>query len=144
MAPQENSWTCSVCSFAWAVNALNRDFIISRSEALAIMGYPNCVNETYGCMSAQCVIDAFETLGFEAVQAWVTYDQAYSIMGAHTGVINPVGMYHFMGCRGVADGALWVANSAIGYRGISETLTREQFNALGPVQVIYLPDTSPA
>jgi hypothetical protein len=144
MAPQNYSWTCSVCSFAWAVNALSQTTDITREEALALMGYPNCVNETYGCMSAQCVIDAFTVCGLDAVQAWVTFDQAYSIMSAHTGVINPTGMYHFMACRGVSNGLLWVANSAEGYRGVWETLTRDQFNALGPVQMIYLPATSPA
>jgi len=55
-----------------------------------------------------------------------------------TGVINPLGMYHFMAMRGTNPDSLWVANSAPGYHGIYDTLDRASFNNLGPVQVIYL------
>jgi hypothetical protein len=140
MAPQQMEWTCSVCSFDWVLGA-TATADISREEAGAIIGYPNCVNETYGLMSAQCMIDAFSSVGLRSKQAWVTFDQAYAIMQQTTGVINPVGMYHFMGMRGTDHsdiGTLWVANSALGYRGIYEEMTRSQFNALAPVQLIYL------
>lgn len=144
MSPQAYNWTCSICSFAWVIDALSETPDITREEAANVIGYPNCVNETYGLMNAQCLIDAFATFGLVAVQAWVTFDQAYVICGSHTGVINPLGMYHFMGIRGVGTSSLWVANSARGYCGIDESITRDQFNALGPVQVIYLPESSPA
>jgi hypothetical protein len=92
-------------------------------------------------MSADCLIQAYKHYEIEARQAWVTYDQAYSIMAEHTGQINPLGMYHFMAIRGVSD-SLWVANSAPGYMGVYDSLNRSQFNNLGPVQLIYLPGTS--
>jgi len=140
MAQQQMEWTCSVCSFDWVLGA-TATADISREEAAQIIGYPNCVNETYGLMSAQCMIDAFSQMGLRSKQAWVTFDQAYAIMQQTTGVINPIGMYHFMGMRGTdySDiGTLWIANSALGYRGIYEEMTRSQFNSLGPVQLIYL------
>jgi hypothetical protein len=140
MAPQQYSWSCSICSFTWVINATDTDSSLSREEASTIIGYPYCVNESYGLMSAQCMIDAFSHYGLTSKQAWVTYDEAYAIMRDTTGIINALGMYHVMGMRGVDYDidALWVANSAPGYRGVYETLTREQFNSLGPVQVIYL------
>lgn len=149
MEPQVYEWTCSVCSFQWVVNSLSSAGAaivpISREEAAQVIGYPQCVNETYGLMSSQCMIDAFATYGLRAVAEYVSFDQAYAIMERHTGTINPQGMYHFMACRGAPSpdvpGALWVANSALGYRGVYHTLDRNQFNALGPTQVIYLPDT---
>lgn len=148
MPQQVYSWTCSVRSFQWVINSLNAACgqvpSITVEEAGNIIGYPNCVNETYGLMSAQCMVDAFATFGLLALQAWVTYDQAYVVMSEHTGVINPIGMYHFMACRGITNGDLYVANSAMGYCGVWDELTRAQFNALGPVQVIYLPETHPA
>jgi hypothetical protein len=137
MAPQANSWTCSVCAYTWVINATGIDDSLTRDQALSIIGYPECVNETYGLMSAQCMINAFAFYDLVARQVWVTYDEAYAIMQQTTGVINPLGMYHFMGMRGV-DGQLYVANSAPGYRGIWDNLSRDQFNALGPVQLIYL------
>ena len=136
-------WTCSICSFTWVIQATGTDPTLTREQAGLIIGYPNCVNETYGLMSAQCMIDAFSHYGLKSKQEWVTYDQAYAIMREHTGVINPVGMYHFMACRGVDGmdiGDLWVANSAPGYRGVYDTLNRSTFNSLGPTQLIYLID----
>ena len=135
MEQQSFSWTCSVASFDWVCNATGVP--MNRAEALETIGYPNCVNETYGLMSADCMIQAFRKVGFVAKQMWVTFEQAYSICRLYTGVINPIGQYHFMGIRGVQSGAIWVANSALGYRGVYETLDINQFNSLGPIQVIY-------
>ena len=137
MEPQVYNWTCSVASFTWVIEATGTADI-TREQALEVIGYPNCVNETYGLMSADCLIQAFSYYGLEARQEWVTFDQAYSIMQSTTGVINPMGMYHFMAMRGVTDD-LWVANSAPGYLGVFDSLSRSQFNSFGPVQVIYLP-----
>lgn len=145
MDPQVYEWTCSICSFQWVINSLASAgaaiLPITREEAGQVIGYPECVNETYGLMASQCMVDAFATFGLKAVATYVTFEQAYSIMSKHTGVINPQGMYHFMGCRGVAQGGLWVANSAPGYYGIGEFMGRTDFNSLGPVEVIYLPET---
>jgi hypothetical protein len=89
-------------------------------------------------MSAQCVIDTLASYGLVARQAYVTFDQAYAIARTNTGVINPIGMYHFMGIRGTSGADIWVANSAPGYDSVWSTLTRERFNALGPVSLIYV------
>ena len=125
-------------SFKWVVQATMTDSEMTYDEALSIIGYPQCVNPTYGLMSADCMINAFSSVGLHSAQRWVTFGEAYSIMGKATGVINPVGMYHFMGMRGVRNGGLWVANSAPGYRGVYDDLDNSTFNSLGPVQVIYL------
>lgn len=107
-------------------------------EALGIIGYPACVNPTYGLMSAECMINAFATVGLHAIQKWCTFGEAYSICEKATGVINPIGMYHFMAIRGVSANSLWVANSAPGYLGVYDILNRSQFNTFSPVQLIYL------
>jgi hypothetical protein len=138
MESQVYSWTCSVASFTWVINSTGIDPTFTREEALNLIGYPNCVNETYGLMSADCLISAYRNFGVEARQAWVTFEQAYSIMESTTGQINPLGMYHFMAMRGVDGPDLWVANSAPGYLDIYDSLSRSQFNDNGPVQVIYL------
>lgn len=146
MPGQYYDWTCSVCSTTWVLQATgtaytDSDTYAARDEVGSRMGYPTCVNKTYGCMSSQCVIDCFASYGLRSAQAWVTFDQAYAIMSHTTGVINPQGMYHFMACRGVDYSdypQLWVANSAQGYKGVYDTMTRDQFNSLGPVQIIYL------
>ena len=149
MAAQVYEWTCSVCSLTWVLQSTGTAYVgvdvyDARAQAGVELGYPSCVNETYGLMSAACLIEAFAKFGLSARQAWVTFDQAYAIAQQTTGCINPIGMYHFMGIRGVDQGAIAVANSAQGYMGVWSTLDRATFNALGPVQVIYLEQPQPA
>ena len=141
MAAQVYNWTCSIASFTWVINATGIDPELTRDQALELIGYPHCVNETYGLMDTNCLIQAYRYYDLEAKQAWVTFDRAYAIMAHTTGQINPLGMYHFMAMRGTdiqEIGDLWVANSAPGYHGVYDVLDRNQFNSLGPVQVVYL------
>lgn len=143
MPGQAYNWTCSVCSTTWVLQATgtayqDSDIYDARYAVGERMGYPSCVNQTYGCMSPQCVIDTLASYGLVAKQAYVTFDQALAIARTNTGVINPQGMYHFMGLRGTSGSDIWVANSAQGYDGVWDNLTRERFNALGPVSVIYV------
>jgi hypothetical protein len=138
MPQQQNSWSCSVYSFNWVIGATQTDPDITYDEGLGIIGYPDCVNPTYGLMSDTCMINAFSSLGLHSVQRWCTFDEAYSICKVATGTINPQGMYHFMGIRGVDSSSIWVANSALGYCGVYEHLDRNQFNSLGPVSLIYV------
>jgi hypothetical protein len=143
MPGQAYNWTCSVCSTTWALQATdtaysNLDIYEARYLVGAAIGHPECVNETYGCMSADCLIKEFNAWGLEAIQAWVTFDQAYAICAEFTGVINPQGMYHYMAIRGIQGSNLWVANSAYGYCGVYDTMSRSQFNSLGPVQIVYI------
>jgi hypothetical protein len=142
MAPQTYEWTCSVASWNWVAGATAVAYL-SREQAGELIGYPQCVNETYGCMSAQCLIDAYAQIGLVARQAWLTFDQAYALCRVTTGQLNGLGWYHFAAIRGVTTNALHIANSARGYRGVWDTLTREQFNSLGPFQAIYLQQPQP-
>lgn len=143
MPSQAYSWTCSVCSTTWVVQATgtayqDADIYDARYAVGERMGYPSCVNSTYGCMSDQCVIDTLASYGLVARQAYVTFDQAYAIARQYTGTINPQAQYHFMAIRGISGSDIAVANSAPGYMGVWDTLSRGQFNALGPVSIIYV------
>jgi len=123
------------------VQATGTDTNLTREQGAEMLQYPDGVNETYGLVSIQFMIDAFNMIGLPCHQKWVTFDEAYTIMREHTGVINPIGMYHFMACRGVDHmdiGDLWIANSAPGYLGVYDTLNRSQFNSFGPVQLVYI------
>ncbi len=147
MPGQAYSWTCSVCSTTWVLQATatayqESDVYDARYAVGERMGYPSCVNPTYGCMSTECVIDTLASYGLVARQAWCTFDEAFAIARTNTGVINPQGMYHFMGIRGTSGADIWVSNSAPGYDSVWDNLTRERFNALGPVSVIYVESRS--
>lgn len=142
MPPQQFNWTCSICSFTWTIGALGLDEEFSRTEAADLIGVPYCVNPTYGLMNADCLIAAYQSLGLIAKQKYCTFAEAYAICQYFTGVINPIGMYHFMGIRGVRNGGIWVANSAIGYRGVYEDISESQFNQYGPVNLIWIETVS--
>ena len=138
MDPQTYSWTCSVCTFTWCIQSTGIDPSLDRQDAGAIIGYPGCVNETYGLMNSQCLIDAFGQYNLVARELWTSYDEAYAVASKYTGGISPSGMYHWMAIRGVSGSDIWVANSARGYRGVYDTLSRAQYNNLGPTKLIYL------
>jgi hypothetical protein len=143
MWAQAYEWTCSVASVTWVLQSTGTaytdvDQYTARESVLNVLGYPDCVNETYGAMSSACLQNGLSQYGLESEQAWVTFDQAYAICSGTTGLINPTGMYHYMAIRGVSGDSLWVANSAEGYCGIYSTLSRSQFNAFGPVQVVAI------
>jgi hypothetical protein len=110
----------------------------ARMEVGQVMGHPRCVNETYGCMSAQCVIDCFDHYGLEASSKWVTFEEAYALFGRTTGVMSGSAWNHYVGLRGVLNGDLYVANSAPGWKGIQERLGRIDFQRLGPFRAIWL------
>jgi len=89
-------------------------------------------------MNSQCLIDAFGQYNLVARELWTSYDEAYAVASKYTGGISPSGMYHWMAIRGVSGSDIWVANSARGYRGVYDTLSRAQYNNLGPTKLIYL------
>jgi hypothetical protein len=143
MPSQAYNWTCSVCSTTWVLQATDTafqdsDIYDARYAVGEEMGVPSCVNSTYGCMNPQCVIDELGAHGLIARQVWATFDQAYAIAREYTGTINPTGQYHYMAIRGISGADIAVANSALGYMGVGSTLSRAQFNALGPVSLVYV------
>jgi hypothetical protein len=79
MPAQAYSFTCSVCSLTWVLQATDTahqedDIYDARYAVGERMGYPDCVNQTYGCMSDQCVIDTLASYSLVARQAYVTFD----------------------------------------------------------------------
>jgi len=143
MEEQAYNWTCSVCATTWVLQSTGVidpaiDQYTARYQVGNQTGYPGCVNEVYGSMQPQCIIDEFARYGLNSQQLYCTFDQAWAICSATTGVINPIGMYHYMAIRGTDSDSLWVANSAPGYYGVYDTVSRSQFNNLGPVNLIYL------
>lgn len=139
MAPQVYDWTCSIASTTWVLQATGLDPFAAREAVAYKIGYPSCVNEQVGLVSTTCVERVFEQYGVEAVQEWVDWPRLVDVASSTTGVLNGLGWYHFVGIRGITEwGGIWIANSAAGYRNVWETLDENQFNALGPFQVVRL------
>jgi hypothetical protein len=116
------------------------DIYGSREGTVYEIGYTNNINPQYGLMNADgsALRRVLDDYGQSSEQGWLDFDTAYSIASTTPGMCSGAKWYHWVGIRGVQGNSLWVANSAPGYKGVWDTLTREQFNALGGFSVVWL------
>jgi len=140
MAPQQYSWTCSIAAATWVLQATGIEPDASREQVAYEIGYPDCVNPSVGLANSQCLVRMFASHGVVAHQEWVNWERAQQLCRETTGCLNSTRWYHFVGIRGMyGNNQLWVANSALGYQGIRETISYDQFQAwAGSWQVIWL------
>ena len=140
MSPQVYDWTCSACSLNWVLRATRVAPDHTREQAVEEIGYPNQINPTYGLMDASgsALRRVYADYGLETRQAWLTFDQTWAGANKTTGQMSGGVWYHWVAVRGTRGDNLWIANSAPGYKGVGDILTREQFAALGPFSVVYL------
>lgn len=145
MAPQLYSWTCAACSLDWVLKATvlepgSGDVYTDRERTVYQIGYPGNINSTYGLMDSsgsalRAVLDGY---GQPSGQSWLDFDTVYSLAGETTGLMSGAEYYHWVGLRGRSGGNLWIANSAPGYRGVWDILTRDDFSRLGGWSVVWL------
>jgi hypothetical protein len=139
MPPQAYSWTCSICAATWVLQATGLSPDQARESTAYELGYPSCVNPDVGLVNTQCIVGLFNNYGVEAVQEWVDWSRALELCKTTTGVLNSTRWYHFVGIRGTHNDQLWISNSAPGYDGIWDTISRAQFEAwAGSWQIVWL------
>jgi hypothetical protein len=136
---QQASWSCSACSLAWLERALGLNPNANEQSAINEIGYPNNINSTYGLMdgSGAQLQRVLSDYGQKTSQAWLSYDSAWSIYNQTPGCMSGGAWYHWVSARGTSDGNLWIANSAPGYMGVWDILTRDDFNRLGPFSCVW-------
>ncbi len=140
MAPQENAWSCSVCALDWVLRATKVAPASTRTQALNAIGYPENVNETWGLMDGggSELRRVYSSYGLKSTQGWLTFDDVYAAAGSTTGQMSGGKWYHWVAIRGRDGNNLWIANSAPGYQGVRDSLSRDDFNRLGPFSVVLL------
>lgn len=140
MPVQVASWSCSACALAWLERSTTVNPNANEESAIVEIGYPQNINSTYGLMdgSGSQLRNVLASYGLATEQAWLTFDSVFSIAEQTTGCMSGGAWYHWVSIRGVSGSSLWIANSAPGYMGVWDTLTREQFNSLGPFSVVWL------
>jgi hypothetical protein len=140
MLPQETSWTCSVCAQDWVLRASGVAPNHTRTQGLSEIGYPQNVNETYGLMdgSGSQLRRVYSQYGLDSTQGWLHFDDVYAAAGQTTGQMSGGAWYHWVAIRGRDGDNLWIANSAAGYKNVRESLSRADFNRLGPMSVVLL------
>jgi hypothetical protein len=83
----------------------------------------------------QQVLEGYEQ---ETSQSWLDFDTVYDLAQGTTGMMSGAAFYHWVAIRGVQGANLWIANSAPGYKGIWDTLSRADFERLGSFSVVWL------
>lgn len=139
MPPQSQSWTCSACSIDWVARATNLDPDSNREKVVGGLGYPNCINADVGLADTQCAVDYMRAWDVPVLREWFDFDHAYDVASHATGLLNSTTWQHFVAIRGTSGPDIWVANSARGYRGIYDLISRAQWDLwAGSWQVVYL------
>jgi len=139
MAPQYYDWTCAACSLDWVLEATWRrgsDRYLTTHE----IGYTHNINPSYGLMdgSGSQLQRVLTDYGLPSDHGWLDYDAVYGLALQTTGMMSGQGWYHWVALRGVQGSNLWIANSAPGYKGVWDILSREDFNRLGGFSVVWL------
>lgn len=141
MPPQEASWTCAACAQAWVLRATGVDPAANEWSQVEQIGYPDNINGTYGLMdgsgSQLCRVYQ-DNYGVPTGQGWLSFDEVYQLCLKTTGQMSGGAYYHWVALRGVQGPHLWIANSAPGYKGVWDILTRDDWNRLGPWSVVWL------
>lgn len=134
---QTLDWTCSASSAAWLLNSMG----IPATEQSVVAGLGPRINSRVGLTDASGsgLASYLQEKGISARSAnGLTFDQVKAIAGQAPMMIGGLGWNHWTGVSGVDGDTLILANPAPGYRGVGRTLTRQQFNALGAFNGVWV------
>ena len=139
MAPQYYDWTCAACSLDWVLTstwARHSDRYLTTME----IGYTENINGTYGLMdrSGSELRRVLGDYGLPSQQGYLDFDAVYELAQHTTGMMSGEAWYHWCALRGTSGTNLWIANSAPGYKGVHDILSREDFERLGGFSVVWL------
>lgn len=139
MAPQVYDWTCSACSLDWVLESTGCRGS-DRERTVHEIGYTHNINSMYGLMdgSGAQLQRVLRDYGMDSAQDWLGFDLVYELATQTTGMLSGANWYHWVAIRGVQGSNLWVANSAPGYRGVWDILSRADFERLGGFSVVWL------
>lgn len=138
MAPQVYDWTCSSCALDWVKRSIGMSS--TREATVYEIGYPENINATYGLMDSSGIAlrNVLASYGWNSEQGWLDFDTVYALAQGTTGQMSGAAWYHWVALRGVQGSNLWIANSAPGYKGIWDILSRYDFDRLGGFSVVWL------
>lgn len=146
MPGQYYDWTCSACSTEFVERASGNDrggdVYSNRESVTYAIGYPHNINGNYGLMDGsgqQLRRVLLEQTGRESLHDYLGFDDVYLLASLGTPTLmSGAAWYHWVAVRGVQGNNLWIANSAPGYKGIYDVLSRQDFDRLGGFSVVWL------
>jgi hypothetical protein len=141
--PQEEDFDCSQESLEWALHALGRepadDWLESTMIAEGVMSAALGLLDASGAGLAAFVRRHYGELGFDAThEPSVSFDALAAEIGPHPILLGGRGWGHWSGVRGYdpASDRLLLANPADGWKGVDQTMSRQQWADLGPFSMV--------
>jgi hypothetical protein len=140
---QTDDWSCSVASTAWLLRSLGHDgpYPHGLEEAMLNTGLVSAAKgllDGSGAALADWLSDAWGVRNHQWSPA--SWAQVCEAAGNGPVLIGGYRWNHWSGVRAFTDdGYLILANPADGHKGIHQTMTRTEFNNLGPFSMIHVP-----
>jgi hypothetical protein len=142
--PQDYPWDCAACSIAWCLRTVGRDY--SEEDVIAGLGGSR-ITPQHGLMDASGagLVSYLAELGINAQNnALASFDDCLAAAGFQPMAIGGRAWCHWVAVRmgGPAYGRpdvelMALMNPADGYMGVGQTLSRDQFNQLGPFSAVW-------
>ena len=144
---QDQSWDCSQQSISWALYSWGRtpddDWMEQSMMAEGVISAADGCLDRSGAGLAAWVNRHYGEDGYVAESVGdglITFDDiaAEAATMSHPLAVSGWGWYHWSGVRGydVENDLLLLANPADGYMGVYQTLSRSDFNRLGPWSLV--------
>lgn len=142
---QDWDWDCSQESAQWCLRSWGRtpddDWMEQSLQDQGVVTPQYGLMDASGAGMADWFNREYGEFGYLASnEASVTFDDvaAEAAMLSHPVMIGGRAWCHWVGCRGYSAGLLLLANSADGYMGVGQTLSRGQWDALGSFSMVRL------
>jgi len=129
--PQRKDWDCSAAATAWMGRALGwgwAELDVAYEFVRAGIATP-----ALGLLdgTGAGIVRWLAMQPFEADNQRVTFDQVADLVAGCPCIIGSSAWYHWVGVRSSTGDSLALANSAPGWAGIQQSLSRAQFDAFG-------------
>ena len=144
---QDVAWDCAAASLTWCLNAAG----YAETEAQVVAGLgPARISPAYGLLDAsgQGLVEYLSELGIGAdYDDSVDWSEMLGSAGHQPMLMGGRAWCHWTGVRLSSQlfpeynlEALWLANPAPGWMGVYQTITPEQYAALGTFSAVWFTD----
>lgn len=140
---QNDQWSCAPTSIRWSLSSWGRNpsesWLENSMLSEGVVSVDEGLRLASGVELAAWVTRHYQEFGYQGdSDPLVSFDDvaAEVVTHKHPVCIGGRGWYHWTGVRGIADGRLLLANPAPGWKGVSQSLTREQFEYLGSFSLV--------
>jgi hypothetical protein len=145
MPGQIYDWSCSSCATEYVERgsgaARSEDIYANREAVTYAIGLPSNISPALGLhdgSGAQLQRVLSEHAGLTTRQGWLSFDEAYATYSQTFGLGSGQEYYHWVAFVGVHGNNLAIQNSALGYRGIWNELSRYDYERLGGWSCIWV------